>query len=669
MPLFFLSCTTNMCYNEIEVGSVALLEKRKFMFESSLEKLARILARSYGIDVIFEGNKAYTDGKKIVLPFFKDLSEELKADLNGFLDHEVAHCKFSNMGLLGKGSMKRKIVHTLFNGAEDIRIERLMKVEFPGCGFNLDPLRAKVDKHHREIWKDIAPLMKIAINIQWAMRSKALMVDPDLKRYWDAIESDVAQLNSCKTSDDLLPVIESIVKKLEDERMEEKEEQKENDEDKKKEKNKDKKKGDNKDSQKSKSKDKGEESDEEEDGSSEGSGDDEESDEGEESDSESGDEESDGESSDGEGDSDGEGSEGLSDDDGKEMDEMMAEATSSSKTSTGEPSGFDSAHLDIESFVNEEIKDKIEEEKPKQKRTSGYTHDTSKTGMRTSIPVTTRFDKVTDHTGKGNDRTYQLLRKKVRPMVAPIKAHLERVLKVKENARWQTEREQGKVNGRALSKLASDPGYRQVFKEFRKTETNNVAVEILVDMSGSMDWKMDTAKMAAIAMCEALKELDIKFEVTGFRSEACREVSDVASRLSPDERGRFNRTAERLSLHVFKDFNSPSLNGIEKLFGQGNNPDGECVKWAANRLALRREKRKILIVLSDGQPAAHADIRVLQAHLKDTVKEIEKSGIECVGIGVTDDAVKHYYDNYAVINDISKLPTETMAKLAKIIGA
>jgi len=50
------------------------------IFESSIQKIARILARQYNIEVIFEGDQAKTDGKTIYLPYFTELSEELKKD-------------------------------------------------------------------------------------------------------------------------------------------------------------------------------------------------------------------------------------------------------------------------------------------------------------------------------------------------------------------------------------------------------------------------------------------------------------------------------------------------------------------------------------------------------------------------------------------------------------
>ena len=98
------------------------------IFETGLERLGRIIARQYNIDIIFEGNEAKTDGKTIWLPSAQDLSESLMKNLNGFLDHEVAHCKFTDFPQI-KLCINRFHAE-LLNGVEDVRIEREMINEF-----------------------------------------------------------------------------------------------------------------------------------------------------------------------------------------------------------------------------------------------------------------------------------------------------------------------------------------------------------------------------------------------------------------------------------------------------------------------------------------------------------------------------------------------------------
>ena len=579
-----------------------------------MEKLARILARQYSIEVVFEGSQAKTDGKKITLPQFNSMTPELKADLNGFLDHEVAHCKFTDFQ--SYSDIEKKFVRELANATEDIRIEREMVGEFAGTQFNLQPLRNKVAQKTMENWDKIPALSRVIQNVQWSMEGRSAIIDADIERYMDVIKTSVDQLSECKSTQEIIMTCKKIAELIEEEREEEKKEEKEE--------KKEESKGGKGDSKKSDKKESPEESDEE------GKG--------------------------------GKGGEAEGEEP-SEMDEMLDEKVGDKPK--GE-SKFDEHSTDLEDYINEEIKDHVKtDDKDKTKEVSGYAYDAS--GKSHSVPFTTRFDETTDHSGKGNSDKYQALRNKVKPMVAPIKAQLERVLKVKENARWRTEREQGRINPRSLSKLTSDKGYRQIFRDFSKTETNNVAVEILVDMSGSMSGKMETAKMTTIAIAEALKELDIKFEITGFHSKPHSGVAKLAAKA---DKNKFNRTHEHLDLHVFKNFDTTNLSGIEKLFVGQQNPDGECVKWAASRLALRKEKRKILLVLSDGQPATgDGDFRKLQSDLKLRVQQIEKSGIECVGVGICTDAPKHFYKDFIIVNDVKTLPKEAMTKLAKLIGA
>jgi cobaltochelatase CobT len=106
---------------------------------------------------------------------------------------------------------------------------------------------------------------------------------------------------------------------------------------------------------------------------------------------------------------------------------------------------------------------------------------------------------------------------------------------------------------------------------------------------------------------------------------------------------------------VFKGFDTP-LKGVRGRFmsiqGHGSNVDGESVAWAARRLAARPEKRKILVVISDGRPATmaagksfHETWRILQDHLRYVVKSITSSGIEVIGIGAGTAEPAAYYNN------------------------
>ena len=626
-----------------------------FKFETAIEKLGRILASQYNISVQFEGDQAYTDGEKIVLPYIQNMSKDLYRDLNGYLDHEVAHCKFTTFNEMSKA--KNRMHKELLNAAEDVRIEKAMKEEFPGTAFNLDPLNEKLRTKMSERWSEMEWPVRTIIAIRDIMEGRAPKIDKDIERYIDVVKDSAIALRKCKNTTEIQELTAEIIKKIIDEREEEKKEEEKGDEG-------DKKKGDKeKDSKKNKGKGKGE-------GEKDKDG---------EGDSEKDDDEKEGEGDEKEKDSEGDKEDGKSNGDSGEPEKEESKADRMlSDSADSKESDWNDEELSVHDMMDSDIKKEVGS-------TSKVKPDKHEPAMPSwndtpSIPVTTRFDKVTDHSGKGNTEKYAKLKREIMPLVNPIKSQLERILKVQENARWRRERERGALDSRALSKLTSRPGYRTPFRDFSKTETTNVAVQILVDMSGSMGGRMQTAKKAAIALGESLKDLGISFEVTGFYSEHDSRVAKYAkeigasdgsyySRRSSGKRSRFNRVSERLDLHIFKSFDSHSLHGIEKMFVGSQNQDGECVLWAAKRLALRKEKRKILLVLSDGEPAADCvDHAILCSDLKNKVKAVQKSGIECIGIGIETDCVKHYYPDYVVLNDVKDLPKKAMRKLSSLIA-
>jgi cobalamin biosynthesis protein CobT len=524
-----------------------------------------------------------------------------------------------------------------------------MMREFPGTRLHLEPLNSKWRKKALKAWNEIPWPVRTIMGIRDKMAGEEVKVDPDTKRYLDATEELALKLRDATNTTEMREITHEIVKIIQDENEKQQEENDESNDDM----NEGAKGGASKDShgQKSEGQDK-EDSEGQDKEDSEGSP----SDKG---------EQGEGDSQDGEGEGsespDGKPSEGEGEGEGESDHSEMVHDKDSSK--------FDEHQYDVHSHMNEELEKAIKDDakgKPRKDLKNDFKDEWSN---KPYVAATTRFDQVTDHTGKGDYGKYSKLRREVNKYVGNIKRELERVLKVKENARWKVEEERGSINSRALASLATNKSYRTPFKQFKKTETDNVAVEILVDMSGSMGGRMDTAKRATVAMAEALKALDIQFEVTGFYSEHDRKVTNYVSKLKGDKK-RFSRKSESLRLHVFKDFDATSLTGIEKMYVGSQNPDGECVRWAAKRLEARKQKRKILIVMSDGMPATgEGAYGVLNADLKKTVAQLKKAKIEVVGFGIQTDSVKHFYDDTVVINNLSELPTKAMKKLSKVLAS
>jgi cobalamin biosynthesis protein CobT len=85
-------------------------------------------------------------------------------------------------------------------------------------------------------------------------------------------------------------------------------------------------------------------------------------------------------------------------------------------------------------------------------------------------------------------------------------------------------------------------------------------------------------------------------------------------------------------------------------------------------LMKRPEKRKVLMVLSDGLPE---DERMnkgqMKADLIDRVLGLEARGVEVFGVGIQTDAVKKFYRWHTVVNDTSDLEKELVDRMSNVL--
>ena len=612
------------------------------IFETSLERLGRMIATQHDINVIFEGKKICTDGKTIWLPSCDDLSDELMADMNGFLDHEVAHCLFTDFSAYEKHILKGRLSHfhkQLENACEDERIERCIIDMYPGCRVNLKVINdkfggeAEVQIKSKEIPWPLRLIFAIRAEMSY---DRDPILDDETQPYFDAVKDLIPGLNDCIDTTGVCKVTAEITQRIFDKYDEEKSSEGEKDKD------------------------------------LEGEGESGEG-EGESGESESkGGKSASGESKDSKGKSKGEKGEG-DESDSESGSESEGESEGDTRTDAEKMMGDTERSVDKGTWeqmivtVDDRMKKLVEGELGKVRKYIDESDDDQfRGGKRKHIPYTTQFDTETNYTGKGRVDAYRKSLARVSKYVNPIRRTLERVLKTQENKRWRSDRERGAVDTRALARLATDRNFRKPFKEQVRSNTDNVAVEILIDQSGSMGGsRIQIAKDTAIALAEALKDLNIEFEVTGFHTAGERRISIPREAVTS---GIFNRYNETMQYSIFKEFGATNLSGIEKIFVGENNCDPEAVQWAADRLSTRREKRKVLIVLSDGYPAASsASSKVMGDQLRLNVAKISKAGIEVIGIGIESDSVRRFYPDYIIVNELNELPAKAMAKLAKII--
>ena len=218
---------------------------------------------------------------------------------------------------------------------------------------------------------------------------------------------------------------------------------------------------------------------------------------------------------------------------------------------------------------------------------------------------------------------------------------------------WDSDQEEGLIDGRALARLVASPTERRLFRSEHIAARADCVVALLVDCSGSM--KQHALALAALldVWVRALEMAGVPCEVLGFTTSSWnggRALRDWQRAGCPAHPGRLNEASHL----VFKDAATPwrharaGLAALLKadMFREGI--DGEAVLWAARRLALRDERRKLLLVVSDGSPMDSAtnlanDSQYLDHHLRDVAQAVEAAGeIELFGVGVALDLSPYY---------------------------
>lgn len=188
-------------------------------------------------------------------------------------------------------------------------------------------------------------------------------------------------------------------------------------------------------------------------------------------------------------------------------------------------------------------------------------------------------------------------------------------------------------------------------KKKDKKNTDDMAVVLLVDMSGSMHGqKIALARNCTITMAETFAALKIPCHIMGF-------TADVME-------------ADVVHAHFVTWTNTPKERvSLMRISANANNDDGYSIRYATQLLKKKNAEHKILFVLSDGAPACHRYRKT--DGLKDTasaILEARKSGVSIFGIGigvVTYDILKEMYKgDYINVRNTQEL-TAALAKQLK----
>lgn len=265
---------------------------------------------------------------------------------------------------------------------------------------------------------------------------------------------------------------------------------------------------------------------------------------------------------------------------------------------------------------------------------------------------------------------------KTKHMVGPMQKDIERMMAARSQVVKVPGFRSGRLHGGSLHRLQNNDD--RVFRRMQTNRSVETAVTLLIDNSGSM-WgeKLHTAMAAGYALSQTLERVGIKHEVIGFTTATPNNRKVLREQEAEEKRiGKPFSRMGILYMPIYKEFSERITPDVKKRFAMApttvdaqSNIDGECVRIASNRLAMRTEPRKVLIVMSDGQPAGSSYFpHEIYADLHRAVAEAEAKKIETIGIGIMDASVKTFYPKHVVLNDLGDLPKTVMSELKRILA-
>ncbi|MDD2268938.1 MAG: nitric oxide reductase activation protein NorD [Eubacteriales bacterium] len=202
-----------------------------------------------------------------------------------------------------------------------------------------------------------------------------------------------------------------------------------------------------------------------------------------------------------------------------------------------------------------------------------------------------------------------------------------------------------KYNGSKFNAASVVNGDFKYFSQLKVDgESPTLAVALRVDESGSMGGceRAVTARAAAVTLWEFCKECHVPIAIYG----------DTASS-NPD-----------VTIIAYADYDKPDDNDRYRLMGiqsRSGNRDGAAIQYVAERLLKTDADVKLMIIISDGQPAASGySGSAAEEDMKHIVRDYSRKGITflAAAIGSDKDAIKRIYgaDRFLDITNLKELP-------------
>jgi cobaltochelatase CobT len=264
-----------------------------------------------------------------------------------------------------------------------------------------------------------------------------------------------------------------------------------------------------------------------------------------------------------------------------------------------------------------------------------------------------------------------------RTATAKLANRLQRQLMARARTAWRFDLEEGVLDSARLSRIVVEPGTPLSFKQEQDTFARDTVVGLLIDNSGSMRGRpIMLAAMAADLAARALERCGVACEVLGFTTQSwrggrsARAWAAAGRPAGPGRLGDLLHVVYKAAATPYRQARLPiALMLRDDLLRE--NVDGEALLWAAARLRARPERRRLLLVISDGAPneratmEANQDALFLDRHLRTVVQTLESQGqIELSAIGIRH-RVDRIFRSAVVVDDEAGIGPALLTQLAR----
>ena len=535
--------------------------------KNALPIVAAAYGEKFGVKVLIQGQDAFTDGERIVIPTANPDDPHYQQIAWGYLAHEAAHIRHTNFDMVQKASSK-PIRKALLNIIEDVRIENELAKDYPGTRRSISQvIEYMVDTQQMCVPEQLEPASNLQAWLLFRLRchflgQKALTplyqaVDERVRQLFPAaamsrLSAMLTAVPSLASTGEVLKLVDAIVAMLEEESRPPQDE----------------------------------------------------------SDADSG----------------NDIGQDASNDSNNSSDSQIPETDSSAMGDVAETG--DSDNSDQADNLRQALEASAAQFEPDTFAQVAEVLSEQAEGHQGVTPLSLP---QAEQAMLGDEDILTLSASES----AQIRARLRGMVQSSQDNRNHAKRHGLRVATHRLA--ASQAGESRLFIQRQPRIAPNAAVHLLVDISGSMGKPIGegnrkyfhVANEAALALAMALEGIPGVVPAVSYFPGIHQEVSIA---LLPKQSVR----------HRAACFDQKP---------RGCTPMAQAMWFAANSLLAQKQKRKLMIVLTDGDPDDWAATH-------DIVDRCRRSGFELLGIGIQTRSVEKFFPQSIVINDVKDLKRE-----------